>query len=283
MNAQLFRDASSLRPGDHACWVYDSDESHRATLIPYIREGLARGERVLYFHFRQDPAAILDALREAGEPVDDLVARGALVMQEATAAYLAGGSFDAAAMVAGFAAGAAAAVEDGFTGLRAAGETEWLVPEHLEAETAAAYEFACAAAFGGAPLTGLCGYDARYCDPLVLQSVEAVHPVRIRDDEQSAPFWVLPAPDGVRVGGEVDFFWASSFERALSAACSERPDDSFDVSALRFVDAAALRSIVRAVTAARSRGGGCMLRDVPPIVRRCLELVGAGDLGGAVA
>lgn len=37
-----------LRPGDHVCWIYDSDEQHKALMTPYLLAGLTQNDKVVY-------------------------------------------------------------------------------------------------------------------------------------------------------------------------------------------------------------------------------------------
>ena len=39
---------AELRPGNHLCMLFDSDAERLGALVPYLRDGLARGERCLY-------------------------------------------------------------------------------------------------------------------------------------------------------------------------------------------------------------------------------------------
>ena len=42
------RTITDLRPGDHLCCLYETEEQHRAVVTPFLRQGLERGEKVLY-------------------------------------------------------------------------------------------------------------------------------------------------------------------------------------------------------------------------------------------
>ncbi|MHC4861543.1 MAG: MEDS domain-containing protein, partial [Planctomycetota bacterium] len=66
------RAASSLRPfeeiepGDHLCCLYGTDEEHRAVLTPFLRQGLERGEKVVYIVDERAAEKILGYLRADG-------------------------------------------------------------------------------------------------------------------------------------------------------------------------------------------------------------------------
>ncbi|MHC4206372.1 MAG: MEDS domain-containing protein, partial [Planctomycetota bacterium] len=37
-----------LKPGDHLCCIYENDQEHRALLTPFMRQGLERGQKIVY-------------------------------------------------------------------------------------------------------------------------------------------------------------------------------------------------------------------------------------------
>ena len=53
-----------LVPGDHLCCIYETEEERRAWLIPFIRQGLEHGERVLYILDAHTAEEILNYLSD---------------------------------------------------------------------------------------------------------------------------------------------------------------------------------------------------------------------------
>jgi hypothetical protein len=37
-----------MKPGDHACCIYDTDEEHRNIITPFLRKGLEQNEKVFF-------------------------------------------------------------------------------------------------------------------------------------------------------------------------------------------------------------------------------------------
>ena len=62
---------TDLAPGDHLCWVYDTEEEHRAVITPFLRQGLERGEKVLYIVDAHPAETVLAYLRKAAELVKE--------------------------------------------------------------------------------------------------------------------------------------------------------------------------------------------------------------------
>ncbi|HYO72742.1 MAG TPA: MEDS domain-containing protein, partial [Archangium sp.] len=96
------RQLTRLGLGDHVCLVYERMEEHVAALVPYMRQGLERGERCVYVvdaHGVEDVAVVLEA---HGVEVERERARGALVFLTQRETFLRGGRFEPEEMVAHF-------------------------------------------------------------------------------------------------------------------------------------------------------------------------------------
>jgi hypothetical protein len=39
---------TDLKPGDHACYISDTDEEHRNIITPFLRKGLEQNENVFF-------------------------------------------------------------------------------------------------------------------------------------------------------------------------------------------------------------------------------------------
>ena len=46
-------------PGDHACFIYDTDEEHRNSITTFLRKGLERNENV-FFELSERPIICKD-------------------------------------------------------------------------------------------------------------------------------------------------------------------------------------------------------------------------------
>src|ERR1700724_4337285 len=116
-----------LAPHDHLCSIYESPEEHLAVAIPFIRIGLHRGEKCIYIADDGTEAAVQAAMSAAGIDVGAAIATDSLVLATKEGAYLKHGSFDPDWMFTFWADATADAMSQGFSALRATGETEWLL------------------------------------------------------------------------------------------------------------------------------------------------------------
>ena len=116
-----------LGPHDHLCSIYESPEDHYAVAIPFIRIGLDRGENA----FTSPMMARLAMFAKPWSPKEltstARVASKALVLATKEQAYLEHGSFDPDWMFTFWKEATQLAISEGFSALRATGETEWVL------------------------------------------------------------------------------------------------------------------------------------------------------------
>lgn len=62
----LLHSLAGLQPGEHLLLLYETAAQHRAALTPYLRQGLARGEKTLYILGAPAAETRQGDLREAG-------------------------------------------------------------------------------------------------------------------------------------------------------------------------------------------------------------------------
>ena len=166
-----------LRPGDHVVFLYEMEEEHRALLIPFLREGLARGEKVIYLTDAHPEETLLDYLREGGVNPEPYLTRGQLVFLTAQEVYLEGGPFDPERTIARLEALAQEALAEGYTALRVTGEMTWALQGLPGSERLREYEARLEAFFRKGTCIGVCQYDRRRFDAATLLEMVRLHPL----------------------------------------------------------------------------------------------------------
>jgi anti-anti-sigma factor len=244
-------------------------------LTRFLKDGLERNERVLYLARRFSETSVMGYLREAGVPAERFSDTGQLVFLDAEAAYLGEDGFQAQRMEQAFRQAAAQAVDDGFSGLRAASETEWLMPRFVNPSRFVEYEFCVDHVVQSLPQIGLCGYDARYLDPDCLLALQAVHPHRITGPSvRQSPFRIARGELGeIVVDGEVDGSCHEAFRLALGAvAAAHEPEEVvLDLERLRFISLSALRVLVDFGWELNLEERSLILRSLPEVARRIMH------------
>ena len=113
----------------HICAFFHSADEEYRVLSPFIREGIARGEKA--FHI-VDPALVDDhmgRLRAAGIDADQAAARGQLVVKRWQDAYLRDGHFDQDRMLSLIEEVLAAGPREGYPLTRLVAHMEWALED----------------------------------------------------------------------------------------------------------------------------------------------------------
>jgi PAS domain S-box-containing protein len=140
MAAQLDHELAKLRHGDHLCPIHDTSVDQTASGVAFIAGGLQRGERCLYVANDSPFDELIQRFDAVGVNVARETDRGALKILTSHDVYLREDKFDARGMLAYLAASEAAAVADGYAGLRFQGEMSWALDANVEGDRLIEYE-----------------------------------------------------------------------------------------------------------------------------------------------
>jgi hypothetical protein len=201
--------ANLFRQGEHICAVFETEEQHLAIAAEYVADGLLSGEQVLYVC--QSDAAVQRfhaALREIGINIEAMRKRGALIESTHANAHLAGNRFDCERMLTLLNEAVEAALNGGFTGLRACGDMSWLLAEPEGAEQVVEYEALLNQFFQGVRGCGMCLYDRRRLHARLVDHALATHSSVIIDGHhRSNPFYRPSAITAERTAKPEDLNW----------------------------------------------------------------------------
>jgi PAS domain S-box-containing protein len=181
-----------LGPGDHLCCIYQTEAEHRAVLTPFLRQGLERGEKVLYIVDDRTAEEILDYLRDDGLDVEPYLDRGQLAILTRHDAYVRGGSFDPDAMIALLEDETEQALAEGYTALRVTGEMSWALRGLPGSERLIEYEAKLNQFFVDRQCLAVCQYDRRRFESEVLLDVLRTHPIAVIGTQIYENFYYVP-------------------------------------------------------------------------------------------
>lgn len=191
--ARFLEALSSLKIHDHACLIYETLADQHATMVPYLRMGLERGERCIYLGEESAIRGLLEKLSHGGVPVDDVRQRGRLGVIANRESYLAGGAFDPDRMLAFVARATAEAKAEGYTGLRIAGDLGWALDGPPGTGRLMEYEARVNRFFPEHDCLAVCLYPRKGFPPEMLREVIRTHPIVIHDGQVCHnPFFVSP-------------------------------------------------------------------------------------------
>jgi signal transduction histidine kinase len=181
-----------LAPPEHLCSIYESPQEYLAVAAPFIRIGLARREKCFYIVDDGAEPVVRGALRAEGVDVERAIATDSLVLEQKEAAYLKHGTFDPDWTFTFWANARAEATSQGFSGLRLAGDTEWVVRGAPGLERWAEYETRLAHVLAENDCLALCQYNRRLFPAELVLDVIRTHPTVVYRGAVCRNMYYLP-------------------------------------------------------------------------------------------
>jgi hypothetical protein len=171
------KNAEELRPGDHVCSMFETDESRYLLLAAFVQSGFTKNERVLCFTYRESPVEVINALRSHGINIDTYIRRGQFSVGTAGESYFSDGEFDSDAVSERWGMASQLALEDGFSALRVAGNMGWATRNSAANKMLVSYEQSLQeAVFDRFPITGMCEFDMRMFGQSWSDRIAGLHP-----------------------------------------------------------------------------------------------------------
>ena len=179
MSLKHERRIGHLGHGDHLCLIHDSEAERLAALVPFLKSGLASGERGVFFGPSESCRSVERALQDAGVPVPRETDRGALILLSDRGCCFDRGGFDANCMKDLLRRMEQQALEDGFSGLRVTWDVSWLLDGVSGAEGWIAFEAEMNEFLAGSRTCALCAYGRPRTPPERLLDVLRTHPLTL--------------------------------------------------------------------------------------------------------
>ncbi len=189
------RTIADLKPGDHLCCLYETEDERRALLTPYLRQGLERGEKVLYIVDAHTIEVVQGYLRDDGLEVEPYQASGQLSILTVDDAYMREGIFDADGMIALLRSETDRALAEGYAAQRVTSEMTWVLRGLPGSERFIEYESKLNTFLPGSRCQAICQYDRRRFDPAVLLDVLATHPIIAVGTDLYDNFYYIPTTE----------------------------------------------------------------------------------------
>ncbi len=158
--------------GDHVCGFYYGEEERDSLLLPFLREGLARGEKCIAVVDSMATDEVVTRLEAAPQS-----ASGQLELYDSDGTYLRTGTFDAELMISFWEERARALnAENEYPSARLLGEMSWLERVPPARESVVRYESWADGFVARYPQAVLCLYDLRKLGSGVLMDLLRTHP-----------------------------------------------------------------------------------------------------------
>lgn len=183
----------SMGPHYHACGLFRNREEAYRVLIPFIEEGMARGERALHV---TDPAWRGDhmlRLERAGVDTKRAEDDGQLDVLTWDQVYLKDGRFSLDAVFASFEQAIEANRDAGYSRTRIIGDMGWATENKPGVEQVMEYEARVNYTLTKFRQPAICAYDVSRLDAETMFNVLRTHPLVILGDTVSEnPFFMPP-------------------------------------------------------------------------------------------
>lgn len=204
MFSYLTRQPSLPSHGQHACFIYETEREQLETVVPYLKEGLARNERCCYVVHERSIEDVAALFQSAGIDVRREQERGALVFTDSIETYLPDGRFDPDERLNILSEHVRRALADGFRGLRSVGEMEWAICGAPGCERLIEYESRVNDLVPQLSINGLCQYNRRRTSPAILRDVLRTHPVVLLDGKAHKNLYYEPPAIFLNQGSDTE-------------------------------------------------------------------------------
>jgi len=165
-----------VNPGDYLCSFYEDKMEQFQVVLPFLKEGLAKGEKCLYLADENTAAEIKAGLLMHGVDVGSHLKSRQLTVVTKRETYLPRGRFDPNAMVSYLISAVDAALREGYSGFRFAGEAAWMLQDLSSLDDLIEYERMLCKALGSRPVKALSQYNARRFFSNTLMKLLKLHP-----------------------------------------------------------------------------------------------------------
>ena len=162
---------------DHLCLIYESPEEQLGAAIPYVAQGIAKGERVIYVTDETSIDTICDAVQARGVDVRGALSGGALEFVTSRDAYLRDGYFTPEGMIAHLSEHEQRAKADGFSALRVTAEMTWALGNEEGVERILEYESLVNRFFQKRESSAICQYNRQRFPAKIIRGIIHTHPL----------------------------------------------------------------------------------------------------------
>ncbi|WP_313693891.1 MEDS domain-containing protein [Halorarum halobium] len=181
-------------PENHRALIYETRAEQLSAVVPFVRQGLERNERVMYVLDENSRADIVDALARGGVDVDAALESGVLTFHSKADTYGRNDEFDAEEMIEYVDETAREVIHDeGYDRFRITGEMTWALEEDTDTlDRIVEYEGKLNDYFPENPVIGLCQYDRTRFPADLLYDIVRAHPHQVYNATVTQNFAYLP-------------------------------------------------------------------------------------------
>ena len=183
-----------MGPGDHVCWLYETDKQCRVMMTPLLCQGLEQDEKVIYIVDELSAERVLGYLRDEGVTVERYIASGQLRILKVEETYMRTGVFEPDAMIKLLRIETDCALAGSYTALRVISEMSWTCRKLSGLAGLIEYEAKLSEFIQSSKCLAICQYNMRIFDPAILLDILCTHPICVVGTEiYENPYYMPPA------------------------------------------------------------------------------------------
>ncbi|MFA6608681.1 MAG: MEDS domain-containing protein [Candidatus Paceibacterota bacterium] len=232
---------------DHLCLIYKNKEEQFATVIPFIRIGLERGEKCIYVADENTTTDVIEAMNKEGVDTETAIKKGSLKIINKKDTYLRLGYFDPDEMIEFLTESIKQAKEEGYSALRVTGEMTWVLSGEPGTEKLLEYEAKLNRFLQKNDCSALCQYNYKRFDPSVLIGVISTHPIVFVENTLCNNFYYIPTEEFLKneMGGkeELDRLLHNLIDRERAEIKNKRSSEIIKESEKRLREAQKVSNI----------------------------------------
>jgi PAS domain S-box-containing protein len=177
---------------DHVCVFHKNPEERLSALAPYIRIGLARGEKCLLYCGEATGKEILEGLRYGGIDIGGALARGAMLATQGTTTRDARKEFSPEELIAFYHSAAGIAISEKYTCLRLCVDLSFALGKDVTRERFLEYQRKFSSFLAGEKCLCMCLHGLTELPADMLLDALRAHPFVIHKGRLAANFYFVP-------------------------------------------------------------------------------------------
>ncbi len=179
--------------GTHMCCIYRDKEEQLSALSSFMSLGIERNEKCLYIVDDRTKTEVIEAFEKLDFDVEKFIKSNQFEFLTKSETYLKDGYFDPDEMIELLDKAQEQALNEGYVGLRVAGEMTWVFSEVPGVENLMEYETKLNEFLPDQKIIAICQYNEERFTPETLVDVIRTHPkVLIYDDLHENLFYMPP-------------------------------------------------------------------------------------------
>ncbi len=184
--------SANIRPDNHICCIYKTDAEHQAIVTSFIRQGLKRGEKVIYAYYRRTPETITAYFKTSGFNVSPYITHKQFILCHSDTIFHQDGYFDPETVIQRLQTETEKALTQGYAALRFTSEMSWVLRGLPHLKQLVEFEAKVNERLIGHRCLIFCQYDHRRFTSDFLLDMLHTHPTVVVDKEMYENCYYMP-------------------------------------------------------------------------------------------